>query len=87
MTTQSNLARLMTTDDAFTHLHIVFKGYGSRRFIWLGKVLDELELHYVLDTLMEEMEFCELQEPITIHQQRAKGRMTTTRLPQYSIYD
>ena len=51
----SNLAELMTTDDAFTHVHMVFENYGSRRFIWMGHALDDLELHYMLDMVMEEM--------------------------------
>ena len=83
----SNLAELMTTDDAFTHVHMVFENYGSRRFIWMGHVLDDLELHYMLDMVMEEMGYDQLREPITVHQQRTKGKMTTTRIPQYSVFD
>ena len=65
----NNLLKLALTGDDYTHIRLSIKDGISTNHIYRNKVLNEEEIHYVLDTIIEELEFPELNQPIQVFKQ------------------
>ena len=55
--------------DGYTHIRFETLA-AQRNFVYKNKVMDDLEVHYVLDSIMEEWEYPKLTGPIQIYRQK-----------------
>ena len=65
----NNLLEVALSPDGYTHIR--FETLESQRnFVYKGKVMDDFEVHYTLDTIMEEWEYPKLTGPIHVYRQK-----------------
>ena len=69
MTYMNNLLDVALSYDGYTHIRLE-TDLAQRNFIYKNKVMDDLEVHYTLDAIMEEWEYPTLKGPIQIYRQR-----------------
>jgi len=74
MTYMNNLLNVALSERDYTHLRVSFLDGGVSSHIYMDRVMDDLEVHYTLDVLLEEFEFPELDRSIQVFRQR-KGRL------------
>ena len=86
MTHMNNLLKVAMTHESYTHIMLKPKEHGSSHHIYLGAVMDDHRLHEVLDALLEEFEYPEMDEPITVYQQ-ANGKLEEYVIDQYCVND
>ena len=82
----NNLLRLALTGDDYTHIRLSIKDGISTNHIFRNKVLSEEEIHYVLDTIIEELEFPELDEPIQVFKQEF-GKLSQEDIKVFTVED
>ena len=82
----NNLLRLALTSDDYTHIRLSIKGGISTNHIYRNKVLSEEEIHYVLDTIIEEFEFPELDKPIQVFKQEF-GKLSQEDIKVFTVED
>ena len=78
----NNLLKVALSERDYTHLRVTFRTGEVCSHVFMDKVLDDLEIHYTLDAILEEFEFPELKKPIEILRQR-RGRL---RKDEISVY-
>ena len=65
----NNLLEIALSHGGYTHIR--FETHEAQRnFVYKDKVMDDLEVHYALDAIMEEWEYPKLTGPIQIFRQR-----------------
>ena len=69
MTYMNNLLDVALSHEGYTHLRLEMIT-GHLNFIYKDVVMNDLEVHYTLDALMEEWEYPELTGPIQIFRQK-----------------
>ena len=69
MTYMNNLLDVALSYDGYTHLRLELTT-GHLNFIYKDLVMDDLEVHYTLDAIMEEWDYPELVAPIQIFRQK-----------------
>ena len=65
----NNLLQVALSHEGYTHIRME-TDLAQRNFIYKDKVMDDLEVHYTLDAIMEEWEYPKLTGPIQIYRQR-----------------
>ena len=65
----NNLLEVALSHEGYTHIRIE-TDVAQRNFIYKNKVMDDFEVHYTLDALMEEWEYPNLRGPIQIYRQK-----------------
>jgi hypothetical protein len=70
MTYMNNLLEMALSYEGYTHLRLEMLHGGQRNFIYKDVVMDDLEVHYTLDAIMEEWDYPELTGPIQIYRQK-----------------
>ena len=70
MTYMNNLLDVVLSHDGYTHIRLETRYGGQRNHIYKGVVMNDLEVHYTLDALMEEWDYPELKGPIQIYRQK-----------------
>ena len=70
MTYMNNLLEMALSHEGYTHIRLDTRHAGQRNHIYKDVVMDDLEVHYTLDALMEEWDYPELKGPIQIYRQK-----------------
>ena len=65
----NNLLQVALSHEGYTHIRME-TDLAQRNFIYKDKVMDDLEVHYTLDAIMEEWDYPRLKGPIQIYRQR-----------------
>ena len=65
----NNLLDVALSHEGYTHLRFETVE-AQRNFVYKDVVMDDLEVHYTLDALMEEWEYPKLTGPIQIYRQK-----------------
>ena len=68
MTYMNNLLQVALSHGGYTHIRME-TDLAQRNFIYKDKVMDDLEVHYTLDAIMEEWDYPQLKGPIQIYRQ------------------
>ena len=82
----NNLLDVVLTEDTYTHIRIEKKEGGHTNHIYKGVAMNDFEVHYTLDGLMEEWEYPQLARPIQVFRQ-IDGLLEECELPQYDLSD
>ena len=77
MTYMNNLLDVALSYDGYTHIRLE-TDLAQRNFIYKNKVMNDFEVHYTLDAIMEEWEYPTLKGPIQVYRQRT-GYWSRTR--------
>ena len=70
----NNLLNVALSERDYTHLRVSFAGGGVSSHIYMDTVMNDLEVHYTLDALLEEFEFPDLDRSIQVFRQK-KGKL------------
>ena len=81
----NNLLDVALSHDGYTHIRME-TDLAQRNFIYKDKVMNDLEVHYTLDAIMEEWEFPKLKGPIQIFRQK-NGVLEQDEIKVYSLDD
>ena len=65
----NNLLQVALSHGGYTHIRLE-TDLAQRNFIYKDKVMDDFEVHYTLDAIMEEWDYPKLTGPIQIYRQR-----------------
>ena len=65
----NNLLETALSHEGYTHIRFETM-LAQRNFVYKDKVMDDFEVHYTLDAIMEEWEYPELLGPIQIYRQK-----------------
>ena len=65
----NNLLQVALSREGYTHIRLE-TDLAQRNFIYKDKVMDDFEVHYALDAIMEEWEYPPLKEPIHVYRQK-----------------
>lgn len=65
----NNLLQVALSHEGYTHIRME-TDLAQRNFIYKNKVMDDFEVHYTLDAIMEEWEYPTLKGPIQIYRQK-----------------
>ena len=82
----NNLLKTALTKESYTHIRIEREYTGHSNHIYLGVAMNDLEVHYTLDALMEEFDYPKLAAPIQVFRQ-VDGVLNMDEIPQYSPED
>ena len=69
MTYMNNLLDVALSYDGYTHIRLE-TDLAQRNFIYKNKVMNDFEVHYTLDAIMEEWEYPTLKGPIQVYRQK-----------------
>jgi len=78
----NNLLKVALSERDYTHLRVSFLGGVVNNYVYMDTVLNDFEVHYALDAILEEFEFPELKKPIEILRQR-KGQLVKDEISVY----
>ena len=82
----NNLLKTALTKESYTHIRIETLYGGHTNHIYMGVAMNDLEVHYTLDGLMEEFDYPKLAAPIQVFRQ-IDGILDMDEIPQYSTED
>ena len=82
----NNLLKAVLTKDCYTHIRIDRKYGGHSNHIYMGVVMNDFQIHYTLDALMEEFNYPKLTGPIQIFTQK-DGLLEEYQIAQYDVDD
>ena len=82
----NNLLKVALSDKDYTHIRLSLRNGISTTHIYMGRVLDDSEMHYALDVILEEFEFPELDRPIQVFRQE-NGRLSEEEIKVFTVED
>ena len=65
----NNLLDTVLSHEGYTHIRFETTA-AERNFVYKDKLMDDFEVHYTLDAIMEEWDYPELLGPIQIYRQK-----------------
>ena len=65
----NNLLDTVLSHEGYTHIRFETTA-AERNFVYKDKLMDDFEVHYTLDAIMEECDYPELLGPIQIYRQK-----------------
>ena len=80
----NNLLKVALTHDSYTHVMLRTKYHGHSNHIYLGHAMDDIEVHYTLDALLEEWDYPELSDPIMVYRQ-VDGHLQEDEIVSYDV--
>ena len=82
----NNLLKVALSNDDYTHIRLSLLNGISTTHIYRDRVLDDSEVHYALDVILEEFEFPELDRAIQVFRQE-NGRLSEEEIKVFTVED